>query len=164
MATIDRRATSRISRILGRREGYPTRPGRVARPGRCTARVIPAIVPDVVGSAPFWLHEACNVLWLQVRRKLFTPKEAREALALLRAQVEPTPTAELSLHDVALEIGLTVNHSTYDTLYVAFALAMGAERVVVADGAFVTAMQTHPDPTLAGILLPLAAWASGQRA
>jgi hypothetical protein len=67
-------------------------------------------------------------------------------LALLRAQVEPTPTAELSLHDVALEIGLTVNHSTYDTLYVAFALAMGAERVVVADGPFVTAMQTHPDP------------------
>jgi predicted nucleic acid-binding protein len=116
------------------------------------------LVPD------FWLHEACNVLWLQVRRKLFTPNEAREALALLRAQVEPTPTAELSLHDVALEIGLTVNHSTYDTLYVAFALAMGAERVVVADGPFVTAMQTHPDPTLAGILLPLAAWASGQSA
>jgi predicted nucleic acid-binding protein len=113
------------------------------------------LVPD------FWLHEACNVLWLQVRRKLFTPNEAREALALLRAQVEPTPTAELSLHDVALEIGLTVNHSTYDTLYVAFALAMGAERVVVADGPFVTAMQTHPDATLAGILLPLAAWASG---
>ena len=116
------------------------------------------LVPD------FWLHEACNVLWLQVRRKLFTPNEAREALALLRAQVEPTPTAELSLHDVALEIGLTVNHSTYDTLYVAFALAMGAERVVVADGPFVTAMQTHPDPTLAGMLLPLAAWASGQSA
>jgi predicted nucleic acid-binding protein len=113
------------------------------------------LVPD------FWLNEACNVLWLQVRRKLFTPNEAREALALLRAQVEPTPTGELSLHDVALEIGLTVNHSTYDTLYVAFALAMGAERVVVADGPFVTAMQTHPDPTLAGILLPLAAWASG---
>ena len=115
-------------------------------------------VPD------FWLNEACNVLWLQVRRKLFTPNEALEALALLRAQVEPTPTAELSLHDVALEIGLAVNHSTYDTLYVAFALAMGAERVVVADGPFVTAMQTHPDPTLAGILLPLAAWASGQSA
>jgi predicted nucleic acid-binding protein len=114
------------------------------------------LVPD------FWLHEACNVLWLQVRRNLFTPNEAREALALLRKQVEPTPTAELSLHDTALEIGLTVNHSTYDTLYVAFALAMGAERVVVADGLFVTAMERHPDPALAGILLPLATWASGQ--
>jgi len=114
------------------------------------------LVPD------FWLNEACNVLWLQVRRKLFTPDEAREALALLRRQVEPTPTAELGLHGIALEIGLAVNHSTYDTLYVAFAVAMGAERVVVADGPFVTAMRTHPDPALAGILLPLAAWASGQ--
>lgn len=116
------------------------------------------LVPD------FWLNEACNVLWLQVRRKLFTPDEAREALALLRRQVEPTPTAELGLHGIALEIGLAVNHSTYDALYVAFAVAMGAERVVVADGPFVTAMRTHPDPALAGILLPLAAWASGQGA
>jgi len=114
------------------------------------------LVPD------FWLNEACNVLWLQVRRKLFTSAEAREALALLRAQVEPTPTAELNLHDIALEIGLTVNHSTYDTLYVAFALAMGAEKVIVADGPFVTAMRRHPDPALAGILLPLATWAGGQ--
>ena len=116
------------------------------------------LVPD------FWLNEACNVLWLQVRRKLLTPNEAREALALLRAQVEPTPTADLGLHDIALEIGLAVNHSTYDTLYVAFALAMGAEKVVVADGPFVTAMQRHPDPTLARILLSLTAWASGQGA
>jgi hypothetical protein len=54
-----------------------------------------------------------------------------------------------------------LNKSSSDP-YVAFALAMGAERVVAADGPFVTAMQTHPDPALAGILLPLAAWASGQ--
>jgi hypothetical protein len=114
------------------------------------------LVPD------FWLNEACNVLWLQVRRKLLTPDEAREALVLLRRQVEPTATAELGLHDVALEIGLAVNHSTYDTLYVAFAVAMSAEKVIVADGPFVTAMQTHPDPTLAGILLPLGVWASRQ--
>jgi predicted nucleic acid-binding protein len=116
------------------------------------------LVPD------FWLNEACNVLWLQVRRKLFTPEEARDALALLREQVEPTPTADLNLHDIALEIGLAINHSPYDTLYVAFALAMGADKVVVADGPFVTAMRTHPDPALAGILLPLATWASGQEA
>ena len=116
------------------------------------------LVPD------FWLNEACNVLWLQVRRKLFTPEEARDALALLREQVEPTPTADLALHDIALEIGLTVNHSPHDTLYVAFALAMGAEKVVVADGPFVTAMRTHPDPALADILLPLAAWASSRDA
>lgn len=78
------------------------------------------LVPD------FWLNEASNVLWLQVRRKLLTPDEAREGLVLLRSQLEPTPTAELALHDVALEIGFAVNHSTYDTLYVAFAVAIGA--------------------------------------
>jgi len=102
------------------------------------------------------------VLWLQVRRNLLTADEAREALALLHAQVAPTPTAAFELHDVALEIGLAVNHSPYDTLYVAFALAVGAERVVAADGPFVTAMRRHPDPVLAGMLLPLAQWAERQ--
>ena len=116
------------------------------------------LVPD------FWLNEACNVLWVQVRRKLFTPQEARDALALLREQVEPTPTADLGLHDIALEIGLAINHSPYDTLYVAFALAMGANKIVVADGPFVTAMRAHPDPALANILLPLTAWAGGEGA
>ncbi len=111
------------------------------------------LVPD------FWLNEACNVLWLRVRRKLFTPDEARDALALLRDQVDPTPTTDLGLHDIALDIGLAINHSPYDTLYVAFALAMGADKVVVADGPFVAAMRAHPDPALANILLPLAAWA-----
>ncbi len=116
------------------------------------------LVPD------FWLNEATNVLWLQVRRKLLTPDEAREGLALLQAQLAPTPTADMGLHDVALDIGLAVGHSTYDTLYVAFALAVGAAGLVVADGPFVTAMARHPDPVLAGILLPLGDWAKAREA
>lgn len=111
------------------------------------------LVPD------FWLNEACNVLWLQVRKRIFTPNEAREGLTLLRALVEPTSTGEMDLHDIALEIGMAVDHSTYDTLYLAFAIAMGARAVVVADGPFVRDMQRHPDPALAGMLLPLDAWA-----
>lgn len=111
------------------------------------------LVPD------FWLNEATNVLWLQVRRNLLTADEAREGLALLQAHLVPMPTARMGLHDVALEIGLTVNHSTYDTLYAAFALATGAAHVVVADGPFVKAMARHPDPVLAGMLLPLNDWA-----
>ncbi len=107
------------------------------------------LVPD------FWLHEATNVLWLQVRRKLFTPAEAREGLALLTAQVEPIPTAGMDLHEVALDIGIAVNHSTYDTLYLAFAVAMGAEAVVAADATFLRAMRTHPDPTLSAMVLSL---------
>ena len=90
---------------------------------------------------------------------MLTPDEAREGLALLQAQLAPTPTAEMGLHDVALDIGLAVNHSTYDTLYVAFALAVGATSVVVADGPFVKAMASHPDPVLAEMLLPLDNWA-----
>ena len=42
----------------------------------------------------FRLNEATNVLWLQVRKKVFMPDEAREGLALLRALVEPTPHGE----------------------------------------------------------------------
>ncbi len=110
------------------------------------------LVPD------FWLNEATNVCWLQVRRGKWSPGEAREALELLRAQVPPTPTGDLALHEVALDIGLAVNHSTYDTLYVAFAVAMGVRGVVVADGSFVSDMGRHPDPGLAGLLIPLGTW------
>lgn len=66
----------------------------------------------------------------------------------------------MGLHEVALEIGLAINHSTYDTLYLAFAIALGARGVVVADGPFVRDMQTHPDPALAAMLIPLKDWAS----
>lgn len=121
-----------------------------------------AVGEDVLLVPDFWLNEACNVLWLQVRRSKLTPDEAREGLGLLRAQVEPTPTADLRLDDVALDIGLAANQSTYDTLYVAFAIAMGADRVIASDERFVRAMRTHPDPVVAGLLLPLREWAAAR--
>lgn len=114
------------------------------------------LVPD------FWLNEATNVCWLQNHRGKWSADEAREALELLRAQVAPTPTGDLALQEVALEIGLAVGHSTYDTLYVAFGVAMGARNVVAADGPFVRAMRRHPDPALAAMLLPLEEWARGR--
>jgi predicted nucleic acid-binding protein len=113
------------------------------------------LVPD------FWLHEACNVCWLQVRKGVWSADEAREALGLLRAQVPPTPTGELGLHEAALELGLAVNHSTYDTLYVAFAVAVGARGVVAADGPFVRDMRRHPDPALRGMVMALGEWGRG---
>jgi predicted nucleic acid-binding protein len=116
------------------------------------------LVPD------FWLAEATNVLWLQVRRKLCTREEAREGLSLLRAQVEPTPTAHMGLHDVALEIGIAINHSTYDTLYLAFAIAMDASTVVAAEGPFLQTVRAHPDPALAAMVLSLDAWANSRNA
>ncbi len=114
------------------------------------------LVPD------FWLNEACNVLWLQVRRQVFTPEEAREGLALLRAQVQPTPTAELGLHDVALEIGLAIGHSPYDTLYLAFAVATGAQKLVVADRKFVTAIENYPALGLSDMLILLSEWGAAR--
>lgn len=114
------------------------------------------LVPD------FWLNEAISVLWLQVRRKLFTPGEAREGLALLRAQIEPTPTLGMGLHEVALEIGMALNHSTYDTLYLAFAIAVGAAAVVAADGPFVEAVSNSSDSSLSAMVLPLDAWAKSR--
>jgi predicted nucleic acid-binding protein len=115
------------------------------------------LVPD------FWLNEATNVCWLQARKGKWSAEEAREALELLRAQVPPTPTGDLALHDVALDIGLAVSHSTYDTLYVAFAVAMGARGVVTADGPFVADMRRHPDPALRTMLVPLADWGREKR-
>jgi predicted nucleic acid-binding protein len=114
------------------------------------------LVPD------FWLSEACDVLWMQVRRGIFSPDEAREGLALLRAQVEPTPTGELGLHDVALEIGLAIGHSPYDTLYLAFAVAIGAEKVVVADRKFATAIEKCPGLGLSDKLILLGDWGTAQ--
>jgi len=73
-------------------------------------------------------------LWLQVRRKIFTPDEAGQALSLLKAQIDPTPAANLNLHELVLDIGIEVTHSTSDTLYLAFLVAMGAKAAVVADG------------------------------
>ena len=61
-------------------------------------------------------------------------------LELLPAQVSPTSTSDLGLHDVALDIGIAAGQSTYDTLYLAFAIAMSARGVIVADGPFVRNM------------------------
>ena len=66
----------------------------------------------------FWLNEATNICWLQMHKGKWSADEAREALDLLRAQVPAIPTGDLALHEVALEIGLAISHSTYDALYV----------------------------------------------
>jgi predicted nucleic acid-binding protein len=132
----------------------------LAEPDSALAHAV-AVSQDEFMVPDFWLNEACNVLWLQVRRNVLTPAEAQEGLALLHAQVEPTPTTGLRLQDVALEIALAVNHSPYDTLYVAFALAVGAERLIVADRRFAATMRGHPDPVPAGLLVLLSEWRAG---
>lgn len=113
-------------------------------------------VPD------FWLNEAANVLWREVRRRIFAPSEARDALGMLHTLVEPTPTADLHLHDVALQLGIALNQSTYDTLYIAFAFAIGASAVVVADAPFARAVRSNPDRELATMVMGLDEWATSR--
>jgi predicted nucleic acid-binding protein len=131
------------------------------QPDSHLAETLLAAEPDLL-VPDFWLGEATNVLWLQVRRKRLTQDEARNALALLRAAVDPVNTADMNLHEVALDVGLAINHSTYDTLYVAFAIAMGATGVIVSDAPFLRTMRTHSDPDLAAMLIPLDAWAGSR--
>jgi len=114
------------------------------------------ILPD------FWLAEGTNVLWLQVRRKILTAREAHACLGYFRALTILEPTMDLGLHEMALEIGIAVNHSTYDTLYVAFAVAVGADHVIAADAPFTRNMRAHSNPTLSKIMLPLDEWAASK--
>jgi hypothetical protein len=65
---------------------------------------------------------------------------------------------------VALDIGIATHHSTYDTMYLAFAIATGARAVVAADGPFVRSMQTHPHATRSAMMLSLDAWAKSRGA
>lgn len=113
----------------------------------------PLALPD------FWLQEAANVLWVQVHRSRMTMDAAREALALLQALLPVTATTALDLQREALEIGLVIDHSPYDTAYVAFARAIGARAVVVADERFASAMQRHPAREMRAMLVLLSDWA-----
>ena len=51
---------------------------------------------------------------------------------------------------------------TYDTLYLAFAVAKGANAVVAADGPFLRSVRTHPDPSLSAMVISLDAWAKSR--
>ena len=53
-------------------------------------------------------------------------------------------------------------HSTYDTLYLAFAVAMGASAVMAADSQFLRSMRTHADPAMSSMVVALDAWAAAR--
>jgi predicted nucleic acid-binding protein len=109
----------------------------------------------------FWLHEATSVLWLRVHRCLLTAEEARKGLRFLQNAIKPVPTETMRLHTAALEIGLDIGHSTYDTLYLAFAREVGARALVLADQRFVAHVTARGDPRLVAMMLPLDIWAAG---
>ena len=130
----------------------------VAEPDSDVAKLLIPLERDLF-LPDFLLHEAANVLWVQVRKRKFTPDEARYAFPDLTADITPVATQHLDLHPIALDIAIATNHPVYDTIYIAFALAVGARAVVAADRAFHQAMRRHPDPAIAGMVLPLDEWA-----
>jgi plasmid stability protein len=65
-----------------------------------------------------------------VRRLRIRAAEHGRSAEAEHRHIRPTPAADMDLHEVALEIGMQVNHSTYDTMYLAFAIAMGANGVL----------------------------------
>lgn len=136
----------------------------ISEPDSALAAVVLA-GDDVLLVPDFWLNEAANVLWVQTRRrggsgnKGWSADEVREGLSLLRESVDATPTADLGLHETAIDIALTVDHSPYDCLYAAFALAVRADHILLADAPFAAAMRRHPDPRIAALPLMLGDWA-----
>ena len=110
----------------------------------------------------FWLAEAASAMWTQVRKRLMSEPDARVAFDILRRHVQPTSTAGMDLHSRALDIALAVNHSPYDALHIAFALAIGAHGVVMADWPFANAMRHHPDRRIAAMPIELSDWARGR--
>ena len=56
-------------------------------------------------------------------RGVLTPDQALEGLALLRTVINPTPTTDKNPHEATRETGIAVDHSSFDTLYLTFAIA-----------------------------------------
>lgn len=77
--------------------------------------------------------ECANILWKKVRRKELSRDEALLAARLLQgAEIELVPTRPLL--EAATRIALDLDHSAYDCLYLALAVAEGAVFVTADDG------------------------------
>lgn len=95
--------------------------------------------------------EAANGLWAMHRKGLLTTEVAAEALTRLLA----APVVWSSRRDdsqMALRLGLQLQHPAYDCLYLAIAIRENTQ-VVTADARFLRAVAS--DPALAGRVRPL---------
>ena len=95
----------------------------------------PLLAPD------FLLVECANILWKLVRRRLLSRDDGRAALAAIEAvpvQLMPAPVYVSAAQDIGLDLEETV----YDSLYLAVALAERAV-LVTADRRFAQAARRH---------------------
>lgn len=109
-------------------------------PGHLKAR---SFVGSARLSAPdFLMLECANALWATARRKVISGPDAAIGLAKIAAalvDLHPITTHVSAAQAIAFEIDRTV----YDSVYVALAIAQGAQ-VVTADEKFARAVESHP--------------------
>ena len=79
---------------------------------------------------PFMLLELSNILWKKVRQRELVPSQATSGLTEVQKRVS-TPPAR-GFEPRALEIGLELDHSIYDCLYLALAEVMDTP-IITAD-------------------------------
>lgn len=96
----------------------------------------PLAAPDL-----FWT-ECANVLWVKTRRGQINRADAIAALAAIAAAPVSTVPAR-SLTPAAQTIAFELDQTVYDCLYLAAALAQGAQ-FVTADEAFARSVLAHP--------------------
>jgi predicted nucleic acid-binding protein len=86
--------------------------------------------PELIGP------EFGNILWKKIRRSEITPEEGSEILSAFQAlDLQLYPTS--SLLASAMELAVALDHSVYDSLYLALAIAL-ERRLVTADRRFHT--------------------------
>jgi len=104
-------------------------------------------------AAPDLLWSECaNGLWRWVRMGALPAPVAHERFAALRRAPVALTSAELLL-ERAVGLAIEIDHPIYDCLYLALALARGAQ-VVSADRRFATAVRRHAE--LSGSIVLLA--------
>ena len=80
-----------------------------------------ALHKQTLAAPALWLSEVSNVLWRHVRLKQLTDGEAKRLFVqLTRAAIKAVPIERDA--ERALEIGLEIDHPTYDCLYLALAV------------------------------------------
>jgi predicted nucleic acid-binding protein len=111
----------------------------VVEEGRDEVVALLADTTHTIAAPDLLLVEVSNALWRKCTTGQITREQARQAMLHSIATFPILiPSGELAVH--ALELGVQLQHPTYDCFYLACAIARSG-KVVTADGRFVIAAQ-----------------------
>jgi predicted nucleic acid-binding protein len=107
-------------------------------------RTEPLLAPDLI------VAEFASAMWLKARRNQIDPSDASQAIAAVAEQRGLQHHASVPLVQRAYELGLELNHSPYDCIYLALAESLDM-LLVTADQRFaLVAGREHPRVRLLG--------------